>query len=128
MVSRRSIRHSRASERLVSVEEALEMIYTQGSDVEADINDSSDENFNPHSAETDVDTDTEVGADSGEEADDVLPAHEPQQHESDTYMGKRSTILAETPCLNIPSEVFLPFSFTPEKTTASDFNSVRLNR
>ena len=65
---------------------------------------------------------TEVGADSGEEADNALPSHEPQQHESDTYMRKRSTILAETPCLNILSEVFSPFSFsfTPEKTTASD--------
>ena len=84
MASRRSVRHSRASERLVSVEEALEMIHTQGSDVEEDINDSSNENFDPYS----VDTDTEVGADSGEEADDALPAHEPQQHESDTYMGE----------------------------------------
>ena len=82
MVSRRSVRHSRASERLVSVREALEMIHTQGSDVEEDINDSSDENFDPYS----VDTDTEVDADSSEEADDALPAHEPQQHESDTYM------------------------------------------
>ena len=82
MASRRSVQHSRASERLVSVEEALEMIHTQGSDVEEDINDSSDENFDPYSEETDVDTDTEVGADSGEEADDALPAHEPQQHKS----------------------------------------------
>ena len=105
MASRRSVRHSRASEWLVSVEEALEMIHTQGSDVEEDINNSSDENFDPYSEETDVDTDTEVGADSGEEADDALPAHQPQQHKSDTYMGKRSTILAETPCLNILSEV-----------------------
>ena len=88
MVSRRSVRHSRAGERLVSVEEALEMIHTQGSDVEEDINDSSDENFDPYSEETDVDTDTEMGADSGEEADDALPAHEPQQHKSDTYMGE----------------------------------------
>ena len=120
MASRCNVRHSRASERLVSVEEALEMIHTQGSDVEEDINDSSDENFNPYSEDTDVDTDTEMGADSGEEADDALPTHEPQQHKSDTYMGKRSTISAETPCLNILSEVFSPFSFTPEKTTASD--------
>ena len=117
MPSRCSVRRRRASERLVSIEEALDMIHTQGSDVEEDINDSSDENFNPYS----VDNDIEVGADSGEEADDALPAHEPQQHESDTW-GKRSTILAETPCLNILSEVFSPFSFsfTPEKTTASD--------
>ena len=98
------------------------MICTQGSDVEEDITNSSDENFDPYTEETDVDTDTEVGADSGEEADNALPAHKPQQHESDTYMGKRSTILAETPCLNILSELFSPFSFsiTPEKTTASD--------
>ena len=88
MASRRSVRHSGAGERLVSVEEVLEMIHTQGSDVEEDINDSSDENFDRHS----VDTDTEVGADSGEEADDALPPHVPQQHESDsdadTYMGE----------------------------------------
>ena len=117
MPSRCSVRCRRASERLVSIEEALDMIHTQGSDVEEDINDSSDGNFNPYS----VDNDIEVGADSGEEADDALPAHKPQQHESDTW-GKRSTILAETPCLNILSEVFSPFSFsfTPEKTTASD--------
>ena len=63
MASRRSVRHSRGSERLVSVEEALEMSHTQGPDVEEDINDSSDENFDPYSEETDVDTDTEVGAD-----------------------------------------------------------------
>ena len=88
MALRRSVRHSRASEWLVSVEEALEMIHTQGSDVEEDINDPSDENFNTYSEETDVDTDTEVGAESGEEADNALPAHEPQQHESDTYMGE----------------------------------------
>ena len=69
-----------------------------------------------------VDTNTGVGTDSVEEADDALPAHEPQQHKSDTYMGKRSTILAETPSLNILCEVFSPFSFSfaPEKTTASD--------
>ena len=92
MVLRRSVRHSRAGERLVNVEEALEMIHTQGSDVEEDINNSSNENFDPYSEETDVDTDTEVGADSGEEADDALPAHEPQQRKSDlhadTYMGE----------------------------------------
>ena len=88
MALRRSVRHSRASERLLSVEEAFKIIHTQGSDVEEDINDSSDENFNPYSEETDVDTNTEVGAESGEEADDALPAHEPQQHESDTYMGE----------------------------------------
>ena len=88
MASRRSVLRSRASERLVSIEEALEIIHTQRSDVEEDINDSFDENFDPYSEETDVDTDTEVGADSGEEADDALPAHEPQQHESDTYMGE----------------------------------------
>ena len=64
------------------------MIHTQGSDVEEDINDSSDENFDPYSEETDVDTDTEVGADSGKEADDALPAHKPQQHTSDTCMGE----------------------------------------
>ena len=68
------------------------MIHTQGSDVEQDINDSSEENFDPYSEETDVDTDTEVGADSSEEADNALPAHEPQQHKSDsdadTYMGE----------------------------------------
>ena len=119
MASRRSVRHSRVSEQLVSVEEALEMIHTQGSDVEEDINDSSNENFDPYS----VDTDTEVGADNGEEADDALPAHEPPQHESLTLTGgKRLTILAEAPYLNILSEVFSPFSFsfTPEKTTASD--------
>ena len=87
MASRCSVQHSRASERLVCVE-ALEMSHTQGSDVEEDINDSSDENFDPYSEETDVDTDTEVGADNGEEADDALPAHEPQQYESDTYMGE----------------------------------------
>ena len=73
-----------------------------------------------------VDTDTEVGADSSEEADNALPA----QSLSNTSLirmltlawGKRSTILAETPCLNMLSEVFSPFSFsfTPEKTTASD--------
>ena len=84
MALRCSVRHSRASERLVSVEGTLEMFHTQGSDVEEDINDSSDQNFDPYS----VDTDTEVGADSGEEAGDALPAHEPQQHESDTYMGE----------------------------------------
>ena len=78
MASRRSVQHSRASERLVSVEEALEMIPTQGSDVEEDINDSFDENFDPYTEETDVDTDTEVGADSGEEADNALPAREPR--------------------------------------------------
>ena len=78
MASQRSVQHSRAGERLVSAEKALEMIHTQGSDVEEDINDSSDENFDPYSEETDVDTNTEVGADSGEEADDALPAHEPQ--------------------------------------------------
>ena len=88
LASRCSVRHSRASEQLVSVDEALEMIHTQVSDVEEDINDSSDENFDPYSEETDVDTDTEVRAVSGEEADDALPAHEPQQHESDTYIGK----------------------------------------
>ena len=92
MALRCSVRHSRACERLVNVEEALEMIHTQGSDVEEDINNSSNENFDPYSEETDVDTDTEVGADSGEEADDALPAHEPQQHKSDlhadTYMGE----------------------------------------
>ena len=33
---------------------------------------------------TAVDTDTEVGADSSEEADNALPAQEPQQHESDS--------------------------------------------
>ena len=122
MVSRRSVRHSRVSERLVSIEEALEMIHTQGSDVEEDINDSPDENFNPYSEETDVDTDTEVGNDSGEEADDALPAHEPQQHESDTYMGADVDYFSWNPILNILSEVFSPFSFsfTPEKTTTSD--------
>ena len=62
---------------MVSVEEALEIIHTQGSDVKEDINDSSDKNFDPYSEETDVDTDTEVGADSGEEADDALPGHKP---------------------------------------------------
>ena len=102
------------------------MIHTQGSDVEEDINDSSDENFDPYSEEADVDTDTEVGADSGEEADDALPVHQPQQHSLIQMLtltwGKRSTILAETPCLNMLSEAFSPFSFsfTPEKTTASD--------
>ena len=35
-------------------------------------------------------------------------------------MGKRLTILAETPCLNILSEVLPPFLFTLEMTTASD--------
>ena len=68
------------------------MIHTQGSDVKEDMSDSSDANFDPYSEETDVDTNTEVGTDSGEEADDALPAHEPQQHESDsdadTYMGE----------------------------------------
>ena len=54
MTLRRSVRH-RASERLDSIEEALEMIHTQGSDVEEDI-DSSDENFDPYSEETDADT------------------------------------------------------------------------
>ena len=52
-----------------------------------------------------VDTDTEVGADSSEEADNALPA----QSLSNTSLirmltlawGKRSTILAETPCLNM---------------------------
>ena len=68
------------------------MIHTQGSDVEEDINDSSDENFDPYSEETDADTDTEVGTDSGEEADDALLAHEPQPHESDTYMGGRGRL------------------------------------
>ena len=57
MASRHNVQHSRASERLVSVEAALEMIHTQGSDVEEDINDSSDENSDP----CNVDTDTEVG-------------------------------------------------------------------
>ena len=92
MASRRSVQHSTAGERLVSVEEALEMIHAQGSDVEEDINDSSDENFDPYSEETDVDTDTEMGADSGEEADDALPAYKPQQRvsdsDADTYMGE----------------------------------------
>ena len=87
MVSRRSIWHSKAGERLVSVEEALEMIHTQGSDVEEDIKDSSDENFEPYSEETDVDTKTEVGADSSEEADDALPAHKPDS-DADTCMGE----------------------------------------
>ena len=54
--------------------------------------DSSDKNFNPYSEETDADTNTEGGADSGEEADDALPAHEPKQDEydldADTYMGE----------------------------------------
>ena len=77
MAPRHSIQHSTAGDRLVSVE-ALEMIHTQGSDVEEDINDSFDESFDPYSEETDVDTDTEVGADNGEEVDDALPAHEPQ--------------------------------------------------
>ena len=66
MASQRSVQHSRDGEPLVTIEEALEMIHTQGSDVEEDINDSSDENFDPYSEEADVDTDTEVGADSGE--------------------------------------------------------------
>ena len=133
MASRRSIQHSTAGERLVSVEEALEMIHTQGSDVEEDINDSSDENFDPYSEETDVDTDTEVGADSGEEADDAFPAYKPQQgvsdSDADTYMGEEvdyfswnPTVFsgAEIQCLKMISEVFSPFSFsfTPEKTTA----------
>ena len=60
MPSRCSVRHSRASEWLVSVEEALEMIRTQGSDIEEDIN-NSDENFDPYGEETDVDTDTYMG-------------------------------------------------------------------
>ena len=64
------------------------MIHAQGSDVEEDISGSSDENFDPYSEDTDVDTDTEVGAESCKEADDALPAHEPQQHKSDTYMGE----------------------------------------
>ena len=92
MASQHSLRHSWASEWLVSVEEALEMIHTQGSDAEEDIKDSSDENFDPYIEETDVDTDTEMGAYSGKEADNALPAHEPQQHKSDsdadTYMGE----------------------------------------
>ena len=101
MASRRCIQHSRASEQLVSVEKALEMIHTQGSDVEEDINNSSDENFNPYSEETDVDSDTEVGADRGEEAEDALPAHEPQQNESDsdddTYMGEEVNYFSWNP-------------------------------
>ena len=98
MVSRRSVWHSRASERL-----ALEMIHTQGSDVEEDINDSSDENFDPYS----VDTNTEVGADSGEEADDALLAHEPQQHESDTYMGEEVNYFSWNPMSEHPIRGFL---------------------
>ena len=90
--TRRSVRHSRDGERLVSIEEALEMIHTQGSDVEEDINDSSNENFDPYSEKAEVDTGTEVGTDSGEEADDALLAQDPQQHKSDsdadTYMGE----------------------------------------
>ena len=111
-----------ASERLVSVEEALEMIHTQGSDVEEDINDSSDENFDPYSEETNADTNTEVGAESGEEADDALPAHEPQQHESDTHMGEEVDYFRWNPMSEHPMWDFSPFSFsfTPEKTTASD--------
>ena len=107
MASRRSVQHSRASERLVSVKEALEMIHTQGSDVEEDINDSSDENFDPYSEETDVDTDTEVGIDSGEEADDALPAHEPQQHEYDTYIGEEVDYFSWNPMSEHPVRGFL---------------------
>ena len=99
--------HSRAGERLVSVEEALEMIHTQGSDVEEDINDSSNENFDPYSEEKDVDTDTDVGADSGEEADDVLPAHKPQHHESDTYMGEEVNYSSWNPMSEHPIRGFL---------------------
>ena len=107
MATRRSVQHSRVSERLVSIEEALEMMHTQGSDVEEDINDSSDENVDPYSEETDVDTDTEVGADSGEEADDALPAHEPQQHESDTYMGEEVDYFSWNPMSERPMWGFL---------------------
>ena len=102
MASRRSVRHSRASEQLVIIEEALEMIHTQGPDVEEDINNSSGENFDPYSEETVVDTDTEVGADSGEEADDALPAHKPQQHEFDTYMGEEVNYFSGNPMSEHP--------------------------
>ena len=107
MASRCSVRHSRASEWLVSVEEALEMIHTQGSDVEEAINNSSNENFDPYSEETDVDTDTEVGADSGKEADVALPAHKPQQHESDTYMGEEVDYFSWNPMSEHPIRGFL---------------------
>ena len=100
-----------ASDRLVSVEEALEMIHTQGSDVGEDINDSSDD---PYS----VDTDTEVALTVARKQT-ILCQHTSLSNASLTLTwGKRSTILAETPCLEILSEVFSPFSFsfTPEKT------------
>ena len=51
---------------------------TRRSHVEEDISDSSDEDFDLYSEETDVGSDTEVGADSGEE-EEAVPAHEPQQ-------------------------------------------------
>ena len=120
MALRRSVGRSRTSERLVSVEEAWEMIHTQGSDVEEDVIDSSDENFNPYSEETDADTDTEVGAESGEEADDALPAHKPQQQEFDTHMGEDVDYFSWNPMSEHPMWGFSPFLITPEKTTASD--------
>ena len=92
----------------------------KGQIVEGDINDSSDENFDPYSEETDADTDTEVGTESGEEADDALPAHEPQQHVSDTYMGEEVNYFSWNPMSEHPMWGFSPFSITPEKTTASD--------
>ena len=51
------------------------MIQAEGSDAEEDISDSSDENVHLYSEETDVDCDTEVGADSGEKGDEAVPAH-----------------------------------------------------
>ena len=74
-----------------SVEDALLMIQTEESDVKEDISDSSDEDFDPYSEETEVDSDTEVGEDSGEVDDEDVPAHEPQQVsdlDTDTEMGK----------------------------------------
>ena len=115
---------NRACERLVSIEEALEMIHTQGSDVEEDNNDSSIENFNPYS-ERQMLIPTLKWALKVAKKQTMLCQHTSLSNMSLIRMltltwGKWSTILAETPCLNMLSEVFLPFSFTPEKTTASD--------
>ena len=119
MASQRSVQHSRASERLVSVEEALEMIHTQGSDVEEDSNDSSHEKISTPT----VLIPTLKWALTVARKQTMLCKYTSLSNTSLTLTwGKRLTILAETPCLNILSEVFSPFSFsfTPEKTTASD--------
>ena len=89
MASQSSVRYSRDGELLVSVEDALEIIPTEVLEVEEDIIDSSVQDFDPYSEETNVDSDIE--ADGGEEEDEDVPAHEPQQvseSDTDTEMGE----------------------------------------